>query len=82
MFLFLDKVWEFDNHTEWYQENQGKLGNMAKYYDCTALENYVFLLQIVVFQNKMFIMLERILMGFMHKGNHSSILNMNKLFLK
>lgn len=35
-FLFLDKVWEFDNHTECFLENQGKLGNMAKYYDCTA----------------------------------------------
>lgn len=36
IFLFPDKVWEFDNHVEWYQENQGKLGDMAKYYDCNA----------------------------------------------
>lgn len=36
IFLFLDKVLEFDNHMEWSQENQGKLGNITKYYDCTA----------------------------------------------
>lgn len=90
-----DKVWEFDNHTEWYQENQGKLGNMAKYYDWTAFEKLCLLTTNCGFSkqnlhkfgtpfkyNKDFsIMLERILMGFMHKGNPSSILNTNKLFL-
>lgn len=44
----LDKVWEIDNHMEWHEENQGKLGNMAKCYErsafgklCLLTTNYV-----------------------------------------
>lgn len=79
-FLFLDKVWEFDNHTEWFLENQGKLGNMAKYYDCTAFGKLCLLTTNCGFSKQNVYKLCTHMKynyagknpnGFMHKGNHS-----------